>query len=32
MIIDRTAVKLQAKQLIRESQPSMLTAASFIRC
>ena len=27
MIIDRTAVKLQAKQLIRESQPSMLTAA-----
>ena len=27
MIIDRTAAKLQAKQLIRESQPSMLTAA-----
>ena len=27
MIIDRTAVKLQAKQLIRESRPSMLTAA-----
>ena len=27
MIIDRTAVKLQSKQLIRESQPSMLTAA-----
>lgn len=27
MIINRTAVKLQAKQLIRESQPSMLTAA-----
>lgn len=27
MIIDRTAVKLQARQLIRESQPSMLTAA-----
>lgn len=27
MIIDRTAAKLQAKQLIRESQPSMLMAA-----
>ena len=27
MIIDRTAAKLQARQLIRESQPSMLTAA-----
>lgn len=27
MIIDRTAAKLQAKQLIRESQPSMLAAA-----
>lgn len=27
MIIDRTVAKLQAKQLIRESQPSMLTAA-----
>ena len=27
MMIDRTAAKLQAKQLIRESQPSMLTAA-----
>ena len=27
MIIDRTAAKLQAKQLIRESQPSMLTTA-----
>ncbi|MBR4474545.1 MAG: DUF975 family protein [Oscillospiraceae bacterium] len=27
MTIDRTAAKLRAKQLIRESQPSMLTAA-----
>ena len=27
MIIDRTAAKLQAKQLIRDSKPSMLTAA-----
>ena len=26
MIIDRTAVKLEAKQLLRESRPSMLTA------